>query len=433
MGPIGLMGPMGLIGLIGLIALMGSCSSDLASPDAGQQQGQQVEPEQSVPMQMEVMSYVTPYETYEVTRTDPAWLPTGYSVDESHKAIGAFFTRETPSRTAEERRIWYNDFGTPSVSDDKWFINGKEIPTGDFYLYGFMPYNAATTATIAPNTVDNDTSYEKGAILNFTGMECVTTKDVCMLVGAKTGTGKDAVSGLKIGQFACTMQQGGEGYENYLFLLFEHIYAKVDFCFRVDEEYAKLRTIKLKELSLKACTYTKNDASDPMVMRQKGNMTVKVKANSTNTPPIDLDHDISFKQDNTSDYMDPVRIYPVQPSEEEQEIELPSGKYPNDYPVVALRGEYIYAEGTGYVHYFNFDNLQTKVLYILRSTYDVYDKKGNLIRLNQQAENYIIPYNLFNQTQLQGGKRYKVYLTVKPTFLYVLSDDDLDNPTVVLQ
>ena len=442
MRPMRLMGSMGLIGLIGLmglIALMGSCSSDLASPDAEQQQEQQVEPEQSVPMSMEVMSYVTPYETYEVTRTDPAWLPTGYSVDESHKAIGAFFTRETPSRTAEERRIWYNDFGTPSISDDKWFINGKEIPTGDFYLYGFMPYNAATNVSVAPNTVDDVTSYKKGAILDLRGLESVTTKDVCVLVGAKTGTGKDAVSGLKIGQFACTMQQGGEGYENYLFLLFEHIYAKVDFCFRVDEEYAKLRTIKLKGLTLKAYTYEKQDLSDhldkPKPMAKYGSISVKLKANSTNTSP--KDNDVFFTPDKTPGAMDmdPVRIYPVQSADEDVDLELPSSadKYPADYEVVELRGKDKYTEESGFVPYFNFEDPKTKVLYELRSTYDVYDKKGNLIRLNQEATNLIVPYNLFNDPKLEAGRRYKVYLTVKPTFLYVLSDDDLDNPTVVLQ
>ena len=427
---------MGLMGLMALMGLMGSCTSDLASPGSASEPEQQVEPEQSVPMQMEVVSYVMPFEDYEATR---AWtLPDGYSEDTNHKAIGAFFTKDSPV-SSDARRFWYNDFGTPEVtSDDKWFISGKEIPTGDFYLYGFMPYNAATDVTVACNTVDAVTSYEKGAILTFNGLGSVMTKDVCVMVGAKNGTDANTpVAPVKLGQFGCTMS-GGTGSKNYLFLLFEHIYAKVDFCFRVDEEYAKLRTIKLKELTLMAYTYTKDDLSDflsnPTPMKKYGSIRVELKANSTNKSPID--NAIYFTPDNTPGArdMDPELLF-----EGEETLPSSADKYPADYEVVELRGKDKYTEETGFVPYFNFSDTQKKVLYVIRSTYDVYDNNkttehpdGNLIRLNQQAENMIVPYKLFNESQLEAGKRYRIYLTVKPTYLYVMSEEDIDNPTVEL-
>ena len=63
----------------------------------------------------------------------------------------------------------------------------------------------------------------------------------------------------------------------------------------------------------------------------------------------------------------------------------------------------------------------------LRSTYDVYDKKGNLIRKSCQAVNNLKVADLFT---LQRGKGYSLTMKVMPTYLYMLSEPDLDNPTV---
>ena len=60
------------------------------------------------------------------------------------------------------------------------------------------------------------------------------------------------------------------------------------------------------------------------------------------------------------------------------------------------------------------------------TTYDVYDRKGNLIRENSEATN-----KLPNLAAVRGQK-VQVNLTVNPTYLYVLSDPDLDNPTITI-
>lgn len=458
-----------LMGLMGLMGLVGSCTSDLVqSVAAPEQEQQELEPEQGLPL--DVMSYVTEYKDYVMTRTEPAWVPAGFTTAPEHKAIGVFFTKDASGgnpASNEERRFWYNDNGTPdNTVDDNWFISGKEMPQGDFYLYGFMPYNAADNVTVAPNT-----TYAEGTTLTLNGLGSVVTKDICVLIGAKDGSSptdpttyeevtiadEESVAGLglyekesetykltedltaqsgktyyerkdlKIGQFASKMKAS----QNKLFMLFEHIYAKVDFCFRVDEEYAKLRTIKLKEVTLMAYTYTIAQPN-PVEMNKKGSIVVQLKANATGTSPIV--NGIVFNPDNTSGDMDPELLF-----EGEETLPSSADKYPSDYEVVELRGKDKYTEETGFVPYFNFEDPTKKILYVLRSTYDVYDNnrttehpEGNLIRLNQQADNAIDPYNLFNESQLEAGKRYKIYLTVKPTYLYVMSEEDIDNPTVVI-
>jgi len=70
----------------------------------------------------------------------------------------------------------------------------------------------------------------------------------------------------------------------------------------------------------------------------------------------------------------------------------------------------------------------------LISTYDVYDKKGNLIRENCTATNTIDIANLFSgQTETLRGRRYTINLTINPTYLYMLSEPDLNDPTVVVE
>ena len=69
----------------------------------------------------------------------------------------------------------------------------------------------------------------------------------------------------------------------------------------------------------------------------------------------------------------------------------------------------------------------------MRSTYDVYDKQGNITRSNCTADNVLdVPKLFIPELIVQRGKMYTVNLTVQPSYLYVLSDPDLDNPTIKL-
>ena len=71
------------------------------------------------------------------------------------------------------------------------------------------------------------------------------------------------------------------------------------------------------------------------------------------------------------------------------------------------------------------------------STYDVYDNNrttehpdGNLIRSRCVAVNKIDILRLFNMATLNRGYVYTIKLKIEPTYLYMLSEPDLDNPTV---
>ena len=58
---------------------------------------------------------------------------------------------------------------------------------------------------------------------------------------------------------------------------------------------------------------------------------------------------------------------------------------------------------------------------------------GNLIRKDCQAENTIDLRKWFgNDLMTTRGHSYSLTITVLPTYLYVLSDPDLDNPTLTI-
>ena len=78
---------------------------------------------------------------------------------------------------------------------------------------------------------------------------------------------------------------------------------------------------------------------------------------------------------------------------------------------------------------------------VLTSVYDVYDKNvtpehpdGNLLRENFKTTNIMVLKDLLTeQTTTKRGYRYTINMTIQPTYLYMLSEPDLDNPTVVME
>ena len=378
-----------ILGLIGLtISLMGlwSCSSDDTS-----------EPKTEKSTEVQLMSYVAGYQ--EVSRanrageagTTRAWTPpTGFSLYQlgSDQSISVFFTQTQPAAAGEERFFF--------TSAGKWKVSGEELAPGDYYLYGYVPHDKSITSTVS--YLDGSSSFADGAILTMTNVPTVSPADICVLVAAKNGKADykaDAdysVTGLQPGDFLYAAS--GDG--NYVYLLFDHLFSALRVQMRVQGDYADLRTIKLKGLRLQACV-----GSTPT--KKKTNITVTLDKTTDGTSPISY---VDFTTTGTEVSDGGVIV------ESEQGIELTKDYQP-------FQSHFMPAG-------------VTKLNII--STYDVYDRKGNLIRLNDEAINTIDINELFTgQTKALRGRRYTVNLTINPTYLYMLSDPDLDNPTVSVE
>lgn len=363
---------LGLVSLIGLMGLWG-CSSDEATAPAL--------------TTVELTSYVADYEdaTKANGPVNRAWTPpTGYSLyGEDDKSIGIAFTQD-----GQEPKT-----GNFFKSSGKWLANIEDISTGSYYLYGYLPHLSGMSMTITDRNGAN-ANYSSGAKVTLQNVPAIMPNDLCVTIGAKNGTGKETVTGLRMGDFGYT----ANGSSNYVFLLFDHLYAALRIDMKVYGEYNKLRTIVLKSLSMK--TQTGETTS-----HEKTAIAIDLKATDDSNPEQSPIQSITY---------------------------TPQGEVISEpMEFWSSTGETLTTEFSTHVGHFMPTGI-TKL--ILTSTYDVYDKKGNLLRQDCKATNTMLLSDLLtDQTTTRRGCRYTVRMTIHPTYLYVLSDPDLNNPTVSVE
>lgn len=418
---------MGLMGLIALIALLG-CSSDLdeqLEPALAPTETMITQLESPITVVMSAASFEDEAETEEqrAARRAPvtAWEPpTGYYFystlygEESYvnrpnldlSTIDLFMTHDDAAEDAPtsenplHARLSYNS------TTEKWKlglpygIDEESVESGNYYVYGFVPKDAADNTEI--EMLPASTNWADGAVLTIRGLKAVAT-DPCVIIGAKEGPDKDNCPSLQAGDFKFNLDTGKTTVDekevinpNYLYFLFDHLYAALNISMRVNGDYHALRHIKLKRLRLRTETSTG-------VSPYKTDVTITLRANNEGTNPVS-DSDISY--DNIID------------SPTEGTIYNNNVGYPLTTSYSLFLGHFM-PHGVSKL--------------VLTSTYDVYDTKGNLVRKDCSATNTMEFNKLFSGLTESGrGWKYTIKLTINPTYLYVLSEPDLDSPTVVV-
>ena len=366
----------------------------------------EVEPDKNG-VAVELMGYVTPFETYKPHETyeasraygsygavTRAWTPPeGFSLyEDSELPIGVFFTQDHDVPVdGYEKESFYKRSG-------KWRVSKLDLKAETYYLYGYVPHEEFMNASVS---VLEGKTFANGAVLTLENLNAVTSSDVCVIIGAKNGQsnyvpdGDYSVTGLRRGNFEyVATASGGASDGNYVYLLFDHLYAALRFSMRVQGDYAALRTIKVKDLSLQAF---------------EGEASTKRKMDATIVV-------------NATDGKNPIGSITFTPRGTEEA----SGSF-----FSSTSGEPLSTSWSTFQAHFMPQGV-TKLK--LTSTYDVYDTKGNLVRAGCKATNSLDISKLFYlQTDAKRGARYTISLTIQPTYLYVLSDPDLNNPTVVVE
>jgi len=371
-----------------LILILTSCSSEQETPWGGE--GAEVE----------LMPCVTTFE--EPAPATRAWtIPSGYSAyNENNDPISIFFAQN--GQVPEEEYFF--------KSNGKWRTSKTDLKAEDYYLYGYAPHLEYIETTISSDPVTSQ--YSEGARLTISNLHAISNTDFCVVTAAKNGKGDyraDAdysVTGLIRGDFRYAAQAAGEGGgKNYVYLLFDHLYAALNITMRVDNSapyhYASLRKIKLRGLKLETAignTKTKDRTTATVTLKKTDGADPVTSV--TYTPTIgatDVNAICAMVVPEEGDWLDKT----------------------TDETPVKLYGCYFMPQGINRL--------------ILTSTYDVYDTSSptpNLIRKGCTATN-TIPIEIFTgQTTALRRNRYTINLTVKPTFLYMMSDPDLDNPSV---
>ena len=269
-----------------------------------------------------------------------------------------------------------------NTESNKWTstIGVKEINN---YIYGFSPSYAASGA-ISPLTSDA-TDYSAGAVMTLDNLSAVGGEDLCVVVGVKGVTTEAAAGTPDFGTFYFEKQ----GTANYVSLLLDHLYAAIEFKIKIGAKYNELRDIYLKKMELQSS-------------KTVSQAIVTLTANTTGTNPMSVSFTPSDKAQTNAVY---------------------------DYGTDAstTQGLQLTTDGTPFVSYCApIEGMGSSNLKLI-CTYDVYNKKRTKVRENCVAENSLAG---LSGLTIARGKKSVVNLTVEPTYLYQLSEDELDNPGI---
>ena len=337
--------------LIAVAVLLNACSSD----DAGVQTD--TTGNESAGKVVQLVSYVSPFVEKELSHRA---APTGFSAYTPDKTtnMGIYMLLPADWATPKEEKIIYTN---------KWHAYFEVTSDKTYTVYGYMPKTGDMSSSLAKST-------ENAATLTISNIKPITTDDICIITGVEA-----ADEGLKEGQFSWYWPIGDDNYKIYI--LMDHLYAAALFRLKIDAEYASLRTIKLKTMTLRT---------------DYGNViaTISLMHNTTGASPIS---GVGFA-----------------PS--------PSGSSEDFLVFNSDAGTALDKDTPVDINACFAPTLSNNLTMV--TTYDVYDRKGNLIRENSTATN-----KLPNLAAVRGQK-VQVNLTVNPTYLYVLSEPDLDNPTI---
>lgn len=367
----------------------------------------------------------------DLTRT----LPDGYDTYSAHygsstlptqKGIQAFMVASDDPDNPSNNSLFSFAFSTDDISSlpYSWWssIDAIKDQNKTYYLYGFMPSVAASKVGTEPKEsikhLPNSTDYADGAVLTINGINAITPHDVCVIVGVKRYT--PAVNEklptidhinvdmtTRLGKFDIFDNNNPPVEKNYAYLLVDHIFCSFKFNLKIDEQYSKLRTIKVKTMQLKAST----DGSLAHLIK-KVKATITLQSTNGTTSPLATANSIVITTAETGEPV-PAMLYDYNTAENNKPLELTTTDQ-------ALRG-YLAPAAIGN------DGIEK---FVLVTTYDVYDRKGNLIRAGETATNTFAPKTL--NPALRPGEEFTFNIAVTPTYLYMLSEPDLDSPTFTI-
>ena len=287
------------------------------------------------------------------------------TIEEEYASIGLFLV----GSDTQHKQFHYRQ------SDHRWHSNVEVISGQGYRLYAYAPADAVTAAISEESTA--------GATMTFQQLPTVSSQDICFAVGVQHMTEANVPKDVKLGMFSFT---GAVQDHNFINLLMDHLYAGIKLQMTIDNDYAQLRTIKIRKLELKSTNSAVQAA-------------VTLASNTENTDPVQA---VTY-----SGLSGTERIVTFFESTEGVALNATNITTP-----LALEAMCCFVP--------TLSNDLTLV-----TTYDIYDKQGNMISERTAS-------NKLPNMEVARGECVTLSMNVRPTYLYVLSDPDLDNPTITV-
>lgn len=259
------------------------------------------------------------------------------------------------------------------ASDTEEWSTQLKLKSGQrtYRLYGFMPDDALLTSSLSSWT-------DEGVVLRIENINPLTFDDYCVVTGVRqVSLATDKTSATR-GTFSFEYNSNRQ---NYINLFLDHMMSQIEFNMKISATYNTLRTIKIKKMTLKLANISSTAADITL-------------ANSVGISAI------SFTTTDT---------------EESSCVVLNEEKTLTTTPTVLCNAFVVPMTEL-------YNNLQ------LEAEFDVYDKKGNKIAERTATNKLTTPLN-----ELQRGEKRTLLITVDPSYLYLLSERDLNNPTMKIE
>lgn len=331
-----------------------------------------------------------------ITRTDGA-----YQISTAAQEIPVFLA--TVDKATGTYSCASGSFQSDAIGNWQSDLSVKEETP--YYMYGYMP--STVTGAVAVTAADLAGDYSKGVDLTLSGLPAITLDDISVLVGVQRVGARSTIDppsdppAVTEGQYG--FRSGIKGH-NFVNLLMAHLYARLKLSFMIDPNYAELRSIHLKEVKLTS-KYA-DGASVTVNLRDGkkiGNPTFPAGTEGETAHTVTL-----LKATDTEKVLDEAFVNTA--------LSLDVPAYCR--PITAA------AEGQSYS-------------LTLTTTYDVYDRafdktENKVVDKNNLGERTSVNKVKLNIAALKPGYERTLVLTVNPTYLYILSDNDLDNPTITV-
>ena len=278
---------------------------------------------------------------------------------------------------------------TYNSTADIWTGGTMVREAKQYYLYGIMSPTGNLDCSIT--SVD----YSKGATLTINDVPPMLNESAVpyVVVGARGVLDPSTEWDVTEGQFGYMgiLKKNQDNAQ----LLVARLYAGLTFSFTIDDDYSALRTIKLTSLKLKASASTYDKVNLTVVLEARTNGTSPIKSvSATPTSETKVEDVTLFTDTDGQDIKDPL----------------------------TGMGTACFASSIA-------SNLSVEC------EYDVYDKPSDPnVEANKLAHRTAVNSlsNVISAGSLHQGQKRTIKLNVIPTYLYMLSDADLDNPVITL-
>jgi len=277
-----------------------------------------------------------------------------------------------------------------------WVSTIGVIPGRTYNVFGFHP------AVGVANNSSLDYSTPGTPVLHLPTLSAVTELDVCVAVGVAKGevttAGDPPVttitpienSNITLGKFDYLATAEG----NYIYLLVDHLFSCVEFNFKIDATYQELRDIVVRKVEVSS------NAAETV------DITVTLHPNTSASNPII----------NPSTSVDDVVYTPHAGASAIASIYDKSGATDTGDTLKVAKALTIPG-------YFLPPSQSGGTSFTMTATYDVLDKTGAVVREGATATN-----TFTIASSMERGEKHVINVLVKPTYLYQLSDNDLNNP-----